>query len=115
MGGTLDPETTPGGGLTMILALPAATRPDRPERRPADRAILDACTVTAPRRGRAMTRILVVDDEPQILRALRINLAPGGTTSTSPPTARTRCAAAAATGPTWSCSTSACPTWTASR
>ena len=23
MGGTLDPETTPGGGLTMVLRLPA--------------------------------------------------------------------------------------------
>jgi two-component system sensor histidine kinase KdpD len=27
MGGTLDPEETPGGGLTMILSLPAAPRP----------------------------------------------------------------------------------------
>jgi two-component system sensor histidine kinase KdpD len=27
MGGSLTPETTPGGGLTMVLALPAATAP----------------------------------------------------------------------------------------
>jgi two-component system sensor histidine kinase KdpD len=25
MGGSLDPEETPGGGLTMIISLPAAT------------------------------------------------------------------------------------------
>jgi two-component system sensor histidine kinase KdpD len=24
MGGSLDPETTPGGGLTMVLRMPAA-------------------------------------------------------------------------------------------
>ena len=27
MGGTLDPENTPGGGLTMVLSLPAAAPP----------------------------------------------------------------------------------------
>ena len=30
MGGTLEPEETPGGGLTMILSLPAAPVPDHP-------------------------------------------------------------------------------------
>jgi two-component system, OmpR family, sensor histidine kinase KdpD len=30
MGGTLEPEETPGGGLTMSLSLPAAPRPARP-------------------------------------------------------------------------------------
>jgi two-component system, OmpR family, sensor histidine kinase KdpD len=30
MGGTLEPEETPGGGLTMALSLPAAPMPDRP-------------------------------------------------------------------------------------
>ena len=29
MGGTLEPEDTPGGGLTMALSLPAAPRPPR--------------------------------------------------------------------------------------
>jgi two-component system, OmpR family, sensor histidine kinase KdpD len=28
MSGTLSPEATPGGGLTMIIALPAASRPN---------------------------------------------------------------------------------------
>jgi DNA-binding response OmpR family regulator len=28
MGGTLEPEETPGGGLTMVLSLPAAPMPD---------------------------------------------------------------------------------------
>ena len=27
MSGTLSPEATPGGGLTMIIAVPAASRP----------------------------------------------------------------------------------------
>lgn len=34
MGGTLTPEDTPGGGLTMVVALPAAgptPHPDAPE------------------------------------------------------------------------------------
>jgi two-component system sensor histidine kinase KdpD len=30
MGGTLEPEETPGGGLTMVVSLPAATSPDGP-------------------------------------------------------------------------------------
>ena len=55
MGGTLEPDETPGGGLTMTLSLP----------RPVPRVAAD---------GAGMTRVLVVDDEPQILRALRINL-----------------------------------------
>jgi two-component system sensor histidine kinase KdpD len=32
MGGTLDPEETPGGGLTMTLTLPAVPHPDGPGR-----------------------------------------------------------------------------------
>jgi two-component system sensor histidine kinase KdpD len=28
MGGTLEPEETPGGGLTMVLSLPASIPPD---------------------------------------------------------------------------------------
>jgi two-component system sensor histidine kinase KdpD len=31
MGGTLDPEETPGGGLTMALSLPAVLDPGGPE------------------------------------------------------------------------------------
>ncbi len=46
IGGEVELEDTPGGGLTMVFRLRAAT----------------------------MTRILVVDDEPQILRALGTNL-----------------------------------------
>ncbi len=30
MGGTLEPEETPGGGMTMVLSLPAVPRPDQP-------------------------------------------------------------------------------------
>jgi len=62
-----------------------------------------------------MTRILVVDDEPQIVRALSINLrargydvvtaADGKAARPPPPTTR----------PISFCSTSACPIWTAWR
>jgi two-component system sensor histidine kinase KdpD len=31
MGGTLDPEETPGGGLTMTLSLPAVPDPGGPD------------------------------------------------------------------------------------
>ncbi|CUU60669.1 hypothetical protein Ga0074812_14430 [Parafrankia irregularis] len=33
MGGTLTPDETPGGGLTMVLSLPTAAEPER-EREP---------------------------------------------------------------------------------
>jgi two-component system sensor histidine kinase KdpD len=42
MGGTLQPENTPGGGLTMTLSLPAAdSRPARDPEQLADPAVLD--------------------------------------------------------------------------
>ena len=47
MGGSIELEDTPGGGLTVVLRLAEAG---------------------------AMTRILVVEDEPQMLRALSANL-----------------------------------------
>jgi two-component system sensor histidine kinase KdpD len=37
MGGTLDPEETPGGGLTMIISLPAAAAPGSPATAPGRR------------------------------------------------------------------------------
>jgi two-component system sensor histidine kinase KdpD len=33
MGGTLDPHETPGGGLTMVISLPAARRTAQPAAR----------------------------------------------------------------------------------
>jgi two-component system sensor histidine kinase KdpD len=49
MGGTLQPENTPGGGLTMTLALPAADErtPPGPEQF-ADPAILGRLAAPAP-------------------------------------------------------------------
>ena len=105
MGGTLDPEDTPGGGLTMVVSLPARHRPAPTAGAPPSRAS---------RGGQSMTRVLVVDDEPQILRALSINLrARRYEVHTAADGAR-RCAAAA-TRRTWWSSTWGCPTWTASR
>ncbi len=58
MGGAIVAVDTPGGGLTVRVTMPALTS-DVPRRaRQADR----------------VTRVLVIDDEPSILRALRINL-----------------------------------------
>ena len=37
MGGSLEPEETPGGGLTMILSLPVATEPGEAEPGPGRR------------------------------------------------------------------------------
>ena len=58
MGGGIVAADTPGGGLTVRITLPVAASGRR---------------VHAGRR--ILTRVLVVDDEPSILRALRINLA----------------------------------------
>ena len=88
MGGRIGAFDTPGGGLTVRVTLPAASA-DRSA--PVVRAVVLGPVVRAPRfrvprfgssRSRVsglaafwvMTRVLVVDDEPSILRALRINL-----------------------------------------
>ena len=96
MGGTLTAEDTPGGGLTVVVALPAA----RPRRRGA----------------RVTHKVLVVDDDPQILRTLRINLTAHGYRVRARPGRRPRrCGPPPTSNPTSSSSTSACPTWTAPR
>ena len=56
-GGRLRVETTPGGGATFVLTLPVSPRPA-----PAGRGRPD------------VTRVLVVDDEPPIVRAVAANL-----------------------------------------
>ena len=53
MGGTIYATDTPSGRLTVVVDLAAPGGP-------------------------AVTRVLVIDDEPQILRALRINLSVRG-------------------------------------
>ena len=74
MGGRIGAFDTPGGGLTIRVTLPAASE---------DRSALGArgwvlrgwvLRGWALQGCRLMTRVLVVDDEPSILRALRINL-----------------------------------------
>ena len=68
MGGTLTADDTPGGGLTMTVSVPAVTGLGfEPEPGQRERSAKSSG-------GRPVTRVLVVDDEPQILRALRINL-----------------------------------------
>jgi len=47
MGGTLDPEETPGGGLTMTLSLPAVIEPDGPGPRDPGYRERDGATSTA--------------------------------------------------------------------
>ena len=100
MGGTLDAEDTPGGGLTMVLSLP--------HRR--DRAL-------GPRsEGMRDVKIVVADDDPQMLGALRIILSAHGydviARAQRQGSARRR---RRRTGPTWSSSTSACRSSAAAR
>ena len=76
MGGRIGAFDTPGGGLTVRVTLPAASE-DRSEPRASGRrsAVVAVFAVFAVFAARwLMTRVLVVDDEPSILRALRINL-----------------------------------------
>ena len=79
MGGSLEPEDTPGGGLTMVISLPVGGTAGTADSAQAVPAAPRLCRPRARtrcwRRGRRrVTRVLVVDDEPQLLRALRINL-----------------------------------------
>ena len=76
MGGSLEPEETPGGGLTMVVSLPASTD-----------AIPGVARTPRTQPGQPVTRVLVVDDEPQLLRALSINLRARHYDVTPPPTA----------------------------
>lgn len=62
-----------------------------------------------------MTRVLVVDDEPAIVRALVINLKARSYEVDSAHDGADALRLAAARPPTWSSWTWACPTWTASR
>ena len=64
------------------------------------------------RGDRRMTRVLVVDDEPQILRALRINLRARQYEVATAATGAQALEYAGAHPPTWSSSTLGCPTWT---
>ena len=109
------PQPAVGVGLGLWPSRAASPRrwtarcaADDPRRRP-DHALAAAPAALSA----AMTRVLVVDDEPGLLRALAINLARASTTSTSRPTATPRSPPPPASHPTSSCSTSACPTWTA--
>ena len=74
------------------------------------------CGVRPRGRRRQAPRVLIVEDEPALLRALRINLRARGyevaTASSGRDGARPRRAAATRT---WSCSTSGCRTWTGVR
>ena len=60
-------------------------------------------------------RVLVVDDEPALARALAINLRAQGWEVVVAPTARPPSTPPRPRTPTSSCSTSACPTSTAPR
>ena len=60
MGGSLTPEDTPGGGLTMVVSLPLAQK------------------TSTRQQGGDGVKLLIADDDPQMVRALRITLAAHG-------------------------------------
>ena len=62
-----------------------------------------------------MTRVLVVDDEPQMLRALSANLRARGYDVDLAATGEAALARAARDTRTWSSSTSGCRVWTGSK
>ena len=62
-----------------------------------------------------MAKVLVVDDDPSLLRALRLGLAARGHEVITAVNGEQGMSQAALHPPTSSCSTSACPTSTASR
>ena len=68
--GSVWAEDTPGGGLTVVVSLPAAA--------PAAKAHTTGSDTSTDRhrraRGACVTRVLVVDDEAALARALAINL-----------------------------------------
>ncbi len=82
MGGSLTAEATPGGGLTMVIRLPLSTGDalrGTPPTGPAATAVghrppASHHAAQCVRNGRRMTAVLVVDDDPHLLRALRITL-----------------------------------------
>ncbi len=101
LGGTLEAEDTPGGGLTMVLVLPDL---ERDAARPWPGRDLRSCPPPHCRpderhpRGRSpdrrrptMTTVLIVEDEPQIARALAINLRARGLKVLLAPDGRRRC------------------------
>ena len=91
MGGTLTAEATPGGGLTMVIRLPLSTGTPF-DGHPAQAPLEAQSLLAAPRsrtcplrpaRTDRMTAVLVVDDDPHMLRALRITLQAHGYTVTT--------------------------------
>ena len=77
MHGTITLDDTPGGGLTVVIALPAA-----PEWSPLP--VIETPLRPMPRRqepavtGTPKTRVLVVEDDPEMRRALSLNLTARG-------------------------------------
>ena len=77
MDGTITACDTPGGGLTILVDLAAPLRSGVGGGR---------CNGFDGRGAAPMTRVLVVDDDPQLLRALRINLSVRGYEVVTAPT-----------------------------
>jgi hypothetical protein len=75
---------TPGGGLTMTVRLPTVEAAHCAPASPRCWTASAFGVTTAARGAAVMTRVLIVDDEPQILRALPSTCTPGCTTCRPP-------------------------------
>ena len=109
MGGTLEPEDTPGGGLTMVRLADRRARARTPRSRCPGRRERDR------RGGQPVTEVLVVDDEPSLVRALQINLKARHYHVHTAVDRRDALLAAAAIPRPGDPRPRACPTWTACR
>ena len=98
MGGSLTAEHTPGGGLTLVVALPTPGGPDRSPATPEAQLTASSSSTTTPS-----------------CRTLRINLRARGHEVEARHHGGTPCDPSTEHRPNSSCSTSGCPIWTASR
>ena len=83
MHGAISLEDTPGGGLTAVVALPRATGepltvPAEGRTAAGEDRLVTAVPDQAPANEGAGVHVLVVDDEPHLLRVLTINLTQRG-------------------------------------